>query len=407
MHKLLAVVAALSCWLGAACFAKDKPDTISPDEKVLVEGNTEFAIDLYKQLAQRESNLIFSPYSISTALAMTYAGARGETAEQMVKVLHFKLTEERMHPAWTNLSQRLQKDGTNGSPTILVANALWAQHGFAFRKEFLQLTQHHYHAELRHVDFARNSEDARQTINRWVAERTRDKIQELLKPGILEDTSRLVLTNAIYFKADWPLPFDKDKTKLEQFLISAKEQVAVPMMHERYKRPYPYFEGDNVQLLILPYKNSKLGLVLILPKQLDGLRELAHSLTMAQLNKWIDKCRVHNVDLTLPKFKMKAKSHLKTDLGQMGMTRLFTEKADLTGLSTESPMKLSEVVHEACMVVDEQGTEAAAATAVVAVQTTSLDMTPSASFRADHPFLFLIRDFSTGSTLFCGRLVKP
>jgi serpin B len=373
------------------------------DVAAVVGGNTEFAFDLYAKLRDKDGNLFYSPESISTALAMTYAGARGETADEMTKTLHFTLKEGRLHPAFHTLIEELNGAGKKRGYQLNVANALWGQKGFGFLPAFLKLTKDNYGAGLQEVDFAGATEQARRTINAWVEKQTKDKIKELLQPGIIDSSTRLVLTNAIYFKGDWDRQFRKDLTRKEAFHLSADKTADAMLMHDHGK--FKYFDGGSFQALEMPYKGKELSMVVLLPKKLDGLAELEKTLTAAKLSEWLPKVREQEVEVALPKFKMTSEFSLKNTLAAMGMKQLFDPgQADLSGMNGERNLFVSAVVHKAFVDVNEEGTEAAAATGVAV----KLAAAPVRNvFRADHPFVFLIRDNHSGSVLFLGRVVNP
>ncbi len=390
----------------------------SPDVLALARGNNEFAFDLYARLAQKDGNLIFSPYSISSALAMTYAGARGDTAAEMEKTLHFALEPAQLHPAFADLSARMTRSGNRDGGQLLVANSLWGQQGYPIRDDFLALTRDDYHAEMKELDFQRDTESARQTINHWVEQKTQDMIRELLKPDKLSRDSKLVLVNAIYFHSLWALPFPADQTKEEPFHASAGESVQVPMMH--LTTDFQYYEGDGVQVLELPYQGYHHSMVVILPKAADGMAEAEKDLTAERVEGWFAKLKKYEVVVALPKFTMTGEFGLGQELKAMGMPLAFKEgiegqpRADFSGISYRALGKsaclhISEVVHEARVEVTEEGTKAAAATAVgmVNVESGPPPSPPKAVFRADHPFLFLIRNRDTGSILFLGRVTSP
>lgn len=399
--------AALLLWVALAFMAlpisqaQDKPaDKPRTDLQTLVDGNTEFAFDLFARLAEKKGNVVFSPYSISNALGMTYAGARRETAEQMAKVLHFNVGQERLHPAFGELIADLQKEDKGRPYHLHVANSLWGQAGYPFADRFLQLTRKEYGAGLKEVDFAVDPEQARKTINHWVEERTKDKIKELLLPGDVSPNTRLVLTNAIYFKATWKIPFSKTATKEGIFEVAADKKALAPMMHHP-RGLFRYFEGDDFQWLELPYKGDRLAMVLLLPRKKGQLAELEKTLKPAAAQKAIEKLHYCAGPVTLPRFKVTLRISLAKDLKEMGMPLAFTN-ADFSGIAS-SRLAISDVIHKAYVDVDEAGTEAAAATAVLLKD----GKVRSFSFRADHPFLFLIRDTQTNSVLFQGRVTDP
>ena len=372
------------------------------DTTKVVQGNTAFALDLYGQLRSREGNLFFSPLSLSLALAMTYVGAQGQTAEQMATVLHFPANQEQMHQAFAAMSKDLL-DHKEKKYQLHIANALWGQKGYHFRDAFLQTTKTYYGAGLNEVDFRTAAEEARQTINAWVEEQTKEKIKDLIPPGALDALTRLVLTNAIYFKGDWVLPFKKEQTKDEAFKVSATQQVTVPMMQQTAF--FNYLDGEDFQALELPYVGDTLSMVVLLPKKIDGLVNFEGSLSVETLTEWLSKLESREVVVSLPRFTMTVEFALKEVLSAMGMPLAFSGEADFSGISEAEKLHIADVFHKAFVDVNEEGTEAAAATGVV-VRTTALGP-PPAVFRADHPFLFLIRDVRSGGIVFLGRLVQP
>jgi serine protease inhibitor len=376
------------------------------DRTALVAGNNDFAFDLYGKLAAQEGNLFLSPYSISTALGLADAGARGATAEEMAKALHFTLEPQRLNAAFGDLQKELNGDSKNRRFQLNVANALWGQKGYGFLPEYVQLARDDYGAAVKEVDFQGNAEKARQTINGWVEEQTQDKIKELLQPGVIMPDTRLVLTNAIYFKAAWLHPFNEKQTKKEDFRLPGDKKAGdVPLMHQN--EDYAYYEDDALQMVTLPYEGGELSMVVLLPKKVDGLPDLEKSLSAAKLAEWQGKAKTYDVDLILPKFKVTAEFGLKPALEGLGMKKAFTPGADFSGISKSEKLMISAVIHKAYVDVNEKGTEAAAATAVVFAPTAIPPVRQKATFRADHPFVFAIRHNATGSILFLGRVVNP
>lgn len=374
------------------------------DLPALVPGNTQFALELYDRLRGREGNLFLSPYSISSALAMTYAGARGNTAQEMADVLGFALKGEVLHATFGALTGSLNEKGRQGSFELSVANALWGQKGYKFLDSFLDLNSKHYGAGLNNVDFERNTEGARQTINAWVEKETRDKITELIKQGVLSAATRLVLTNAIYFKGDWASQFEEKRTRDEAFNISVGKSVMVPMMHKTEE--FGYMQADGFQALELPYEGDDLSMVVLLPREIEGLDAFEQSLAVESLNTWMAELSKQKVVVTLPRFKMTSEFGLAEILVAMGMKDAFSLKAaDFSGMTGRRDLFIDAVVHKAYVDVNEEGTEAAAATGVVMKLTAVRDEPPV--FKADHPFMFLIRDTTSGSILFMGRVVNP
>ncbi len=379
----------------------EEPAAPDPQAEV-VRGNNQFAWDLYAKLREAEGNLFFSPYSISTALAMTYAGARGETAEQMAETLHFTAPDEDLHRAMGALVDALNKAGEEGDFELAVANALWGQSGYEFLDAFTEMVEKSYGAGLERVDFQRQTEAARQTINQWVEDKTNERIEDLLKPGVLSPDTRLVLTNAIYFKGDWASQFDKDATRDRPFTRVGGDKIDVPMMYQKGEFRYG---GNNVcQILELPYEGDDLSMLVILPRTAEGLADLEKGLSPEWLDRWAQPMRKQEVHVYLPRFEITAEFSLKDVLIAMGMRDAFSEDADFSGMTGRRDLFISAVEHKAFVEVTEEGTEAAAATAVVMNERAApLPVT----FRADHPFLFLIRDNGTGSILFVGRVANP
>jgi serpin B len=377
--------------------------------EAVVEGNSELAFDLYAKLKDDPKikkdggNLFFSPYSISTALATTWAGARGRTEKQMAEVLHFTLPQTQLHKAFGSLEKKLNEAGEEGRYQLSVANALWGQAGYNFLAEFLELTERSYGAGLREVDFVTQAEKVRLIINAWVEEKTQEKIKDLIKPGVLDRLTRLVLTNAIYFKGDWANQFDKKQTRDEPFNLNRHKQVKVPMMHIKDK--FKYWADDRLQVLQLPYEGEELSMVILLPVKADGLAEMEKTLTSENLEKWLKGLRKQEVMVSLPKFKMTTDFELSEYLKKMGMPDAFSGDADFSGMTGDRSLFISNVIHKAFVTVDEEGTEAAAATAVT-MRTTSVPAPPKL-FRADHPFIFIIKDNRSESILFLGRVMNP
>lgn len=371
----------------------------------LVEGNTAFAVDLYREIRTADGNLFFSPFSISTALAMTFAGARGETAAQMAEVLHFEAPD--LHDAFARLNARLTAAEEPGGVRLAVANALWPQAGYAFLEKFIALLREKYASELVALDYQQDPEAARAEINSWVEARTEAKITELIPAGILKTLTRLVLVNAIYFKGSWKSRFEKGLTKDMPFRTGSGEVVRVPTM--RQVGEFAYQEFDDVQVLELPYSGCALSMVIVLPKKEDALEELESTLTAATLSRWTKALGKASevVGIHLPRFHAESACLLTDILQRLGMTDAFDmDLADFSGMDGRKAwLYVSIVLHKAFVDVDEEGSEAAAATAVVMDVRGSSG--PRTVFRVDRPFLFLIREMETGSVLFLGRVVDP
>jgi serpin B len=385
------------------------------DVAAVIQGNTRAAVDLYARLCGQEGNLFLAPYSISTALTLTSAGARGATAEQMARALHLALPPERLHPAFATLIREVNSGPRDGwrlgaalaRPAgfrLCTANALWGQKGTLFRDDFLRLAQNHYGAGLGVVDFRAAPDEARRVINAWAAKKTQGQIPDLLPADALSPATRLVLTNAIYFKGDWASRFPKAATRTEAFHTGGGRQAPAPLM--RQTAEFGYHDGGTFQALELPYAGRQLSMVVLLPRRADGLAGLEKALSADLLAGVFAGLRKQTVDVTLPRFQVAARFRLKETLSALGMASAFSPGADFSGMiSSPEPLALADVFHQARVEVNEEGTEAAAATAVE-VHALSLPPQPTV-FRADHPFLFLVRENRTGTILFLGRLADP
>jgi len=394
-----------------------------PVEEV-VSGNNEFAIEVYGKLrAEKEGNLFFSPYSISTALAMTYAGARSQTGIEMGEVLHFPVIEEKgnfkkggskesegigrdvFHRIYGQVSRDLNKRGKKGNYELSVANALWGQEGYKFLEEYIELVETSYGGKLESVDFVepKRRELSRQRINKWVEEQTNEKIKELIKKGSLDELVRLILTNAIYFKGKWADEFKEKWTRDERFSLDDGGEAKADLMHREGK--YRYYETEDMQLLELAYKGEEVSMLVLLPKEKVRIETIEEQLKPANLHGWVEKLAEQEVDVFLPRFKITSEFQLGEVLKSMGMRLAFSGSADFSGMTGKKDLFISAVIHKAFVEVNEEGTEAAAATGV-AMRLTAVVPRPVV-FRADRPFLFLIRDKVSGSILFIGRLMKP
>lgn len=359
-----------------------------------------FAFHLYRRLAEAQGNLFFSPFSLETALAMTAAGARGETAAEMEKVLGFG--DSGLDHGMFHTRLQALKPSDDSANQLNVANALWLQKDFSFLPEYLAFVTRHYGAALSTVDYIENLEGARSTINTWVERQTQEKIKELLKRGVLSSDTRLVLTNAIYFNGKWRHAFDARLTSPQPFHLNATTRIDVPMM--RGKQTVPYASLEGLSLLELPYKGEELSMVIVLPDTTEGLAALERRLTASQWDDWLSHLAPTEVSIALPRFKVTSEFQLDDQLKAMGMQKAFSSDADFSGMTGERSLAISAVVHKAYADVTEEGTEAAAATAVALEK---LMARPVPTFVADHPFVFMIRERSTATILFLGRLVDP
>jgi serpin B len=378
------------------------------DEAAIVSGSTSFATALYRELAAQPGGLFFSPSSITAALAMTGAGARGETWTELATALHLVPPPERLHPA---LGRLLKATSGASGVELATANALWVQAGYTLRPEYLALVREVYRAALEEVDFKSAEESVRERINGWVDAQTKGRIRDLVPPGILTALTRLVLVNAIYFKGSWSAPFDREGTREEPFYRLGGAAASTPLMHRTAS--YRLVEDRNTQTIELPYGDGALAMVVVLPRQRDGLPTLEKGLDGARLDALltqIDNNHPREVEVHLPRFRVEASFRLDDVLQRLGARRAFDrERTDFSGMTADpAGLYIGAVLHRAFVEVNEEGTEAAAATAVVMVLGAAMvKPAPPPIFRADHPFLFLIRDRRTKLVLFLGRLLDP
>jgi serpin B len=430
LHKRLVplslAVAALVSFAAVSC-GEPKPSdapAAASDLAPVVSGNTAFALDLFARIreASVEGNLFFSPYSVSTALAMTYTGARGNTEHEMATVLHIATLagaaaqgeapsgprfweRDRVSATFAALERSLAADPEARGYALHIANSLWGQDGYPFLDGFLKTLERNYGAVMNRVDFVNDAEGARRTINAWAEEKTKERIRDLIPSGALDQATTLVLTNAIYFKGLWTWQFDKNATRNAPF-FGESGQTAVPMMFQ--KHDFRYLEMDGVQVLDMPYRGGNVSMTVILPGKgrPGGLAALERELTPAKLDVWLLGLHEQEVLVYMPKFTMTwGTEELADDLIALGMGDAFRPGvADFSGMDGTRDLFISNVFHKAFVAVDEEGTEAAAATAVAMKR---MAASPQTVFRADHPFLFLIRDHESGSILFMGRMADP
>jgi len=384
------------------------PDVGMSEQALLVEGNSAFTFDLYQALKEEDGNLFYSPYSISLALAMTYAGARGETAEQMAGTLQFLLDQDKLHPAFNWLDAELagRGEGAEGKDgegfRLNIVNAIWGQKDYDFLSTFLDVLAENYGAGLRMLDFMTETEKSRLAINDWISDQTEARIEDLIPQGALSELTRLVLTNAIYFNAAWAYPFDEDITSDSQFYLLDGGQVSVPMMKQT--ESFGYTDGEGYQAVELQYDGGELSMVILLPE--DGNFEaFEEGLQGQQVSDIISGLQPSEVALTMPQFEFESEFSLTDTLAGMGMPIAFSGAADFSGMTGNRELFISDVVHKAFVAVDEAGTEAAAATAVIMELTAMPDFLVEVTI--DSPFIFLIRDIETGAILFVGRVMNP
>ncbi len=368
----------------------------------VVNANNQFAFDLYSELDKSEDgNMFYSPYSISAALAMTYEGAEGQTADEIKSVFHFP-EDNILRPNFAAIYNDINKE--NGDYELKTGNALWVQKDYSFLQEYISRVENYYGGKAAILDFKKETEKSRQTINSFIEEQTNDKIKDLIPKGYLDEMTRLVLTNAIYFKGIWEWEFDKDDTRDGIFRITPDNTVETSMMHMNPEEAkFNYAETEDLQILELPYKGDKISMLILLPT--ENLDVIESSLTTEKLNGYKSQMKETKLDsISLPKFEFDTKYFMKDTLISLGMPTAFSENADFSGMTGKKDLFISHVIHQAYVGVDEEGTEAAAATAVVMTMSAVLQRKV---FNADHPFIFLIQEKDTGNILFFGRVVDP
>ena len=367
-------------------------------------GMHRFAAAAYRQLAGKDGNLILSPFSISTALSMLLDGARGQTAAGIAATLQQTRPGPGYHAAVAALAAELTKQANLGSNQLAIANGLWVQKGFPLEAEFEKTIRTVYQAPLTPLDFEMHTEQARQEINSWTAQHTKDRIQDLFAPGSIEAATRLVLTSAIYFYGKWNSPFDPTNTRAEPFQLGGGRTVDAQFMHQ--KADFLYGETPEAQILEMKYQGTPIVFDILLPKTNDGLAALEQSIKPDDLSAWLSALTSRKVETAIPKFRAESAFSLGGVLSGMGMADAFQRTADFSGIDGRRDLSVGEVVHKAFVEVSEEGTEAAAATGI-AVHALAMRRQEQTIFRADHPFLFFIRDATSGVILFEGRLAQP
>jgi serpin B len=361
-----------------------------------------FAVDMYKVLAtDNNENIFFSPFSISIALGMTYAGAEGSTKQQISEVLNFPINDKALHKKLGALQNELIGKSQKGVE-VSIANQLWADQNYKFKCAYTRGVKRNYSAPVKRVDFYSKPDECRLEINKWVEQQTKDRIKDLLPDGSISSLTKLVLTNAIYFKGQWDNKFDMDLSKEDVFFKSSEEKIATTFMNERAK--YKIYNGDDLQMLELPYTGKDFSMLVLLPNEGVSLNDIERTITFNAISAFAEQLVESEVIVSLPKFKFNAEYGLKPVLSSMGMPIPFSNGADFSRMSGNTDLKIDEVFHKAFVEVSEEGTEAAAATAVVIVLKSVII---PVEFIANRPFIFVIRENSTGAFLFMGRVTNP
>jgi serpin B len=385
-------------------FQGSAPLVVSKEVQQIAANNNEFAFELYDQLSEKEGNMFFSPFSVSSALAMTYAGSDKATATEMANIMHFSENQPKFHTDFESYLKALKQN--NKEVILRYANRIWVQKNMTIEAPFKTICDTHYNAEVALVDFipSREREKSRFTINDWVAKQTEQKILNLIPKGILTEATRLVLTNAIYFKGNWAQKFDEKLTRDRVFSVSKDATVKVPFMWQNGM--YRYALNPEAQLIELPYEGAGMSMVLVLPQPGKTIK----GWDTKGLASWINTLQlqgVQEVNVTFPKFKFTKETRLKTELQSMGMNLPFSPAADFSKMTKEEQLYISAVIHKAFVEVNEDGTEAAAATAVVMKDRVISKQGEPPTFNANRPFVFVIKDNATGSILFMGRVSNP
>jgi serpin B len=379
------------------------PEVPPGDRQAVVAGNTAFALDLYEALGEREGNVLVAPHGVSVALAMTYAGARAETAGQMARTLHLDLPPQRLHAAFGAIGDRLGPVGAGratGAVELATANALWGRDDRVYREPFLTTIRDHYGAGFERLDL-RDPEAARAAVNDRIAAGTNGRIEELLHASDLSGATEMVLTNAVFFRGAWLHPFDERYSRPGEFFLDDEASVTTPFMG--VTASFPCFAGDGITAVELPYDGERLAMVLVVPQRRHGLADVEAGLTPARLGRWLEELEEQAVHVHMPRIALGSRHHLARPLAAMGMPDAFAPgRADFSGIcGAPGTLWIDRVIHQTFIELDERGTEAVAGTAVV------LKRGGGRVVRADHPFLFLIRDRETGVILFLGRVADP
>jgi serpin B len=410
MKKLFILLLSIGIIAMGACKTKQKTHTETDKSSMnlstsshLVADNNAFAFDLYKKINPDNTNCFYSPFSISAAMAMTYAGAKESTSTQMATVMRFPDNKAPFYSEYKDYLEKLKL--YNNENTIMgIANSIWAQQDYKFKKEFFAIIKDYFLSEINNLDFKKDPEGSRKQINQWVENKTNQKIKYLIQQGMIDDLTRLVLVNAIYFKAAWSMPFDKNNTKKMNFNISSNNPVSVDYMVA--ENMYKFYDDTELSAIEIPYSNNNLSMLIVMPKAYEGLGVLKNNIGIGFYNKINSQTVNQTVKLMMPKFTINSEYELSKIFKDMGMTEAFSDRADFSDM-TVSPkeLKISKVVHKTFIATDEAGTEAAASTAVIMrIKSAPVQVK---EFKIDRPFLFVIKDNANGSILFMGNIYNP
>lgn len=365
----------------------------------ILQANKKFAFDIYHNLRDNEGNLFYSPYSLSTALAMTYAGANGETKSQMAKVLHFNEEDKTLHKSYSIMQEKFNKLNCDNIKLEL-ANGLWADQNWKFLDTYFDLIANNYNAVARNIDM-RDGVKTAEIINNWTSDKTHGKIDEIVSPEDF-DLARLIIANAIYFKGTWKYQFDKEYTKKNNFFLHNKSKVEVDFM--QLSDTLNYFENERAQILELFYSGGDISMILILPNKRSGIRNFENNFSLEEYESWHNFLKPVDINVFLPKFKLEYEKEFKEVLSDLGMPIAFSRAADFSGMTGKQDLQIDKVKHKSFIEVNEEGSEAAAATVVIMREKSAAI---KKTFNANRPFIFIIKENNTNSILFMGRIENP
>lgn len=365
----------------------------------IIESNNRFSFDIYQKIKSKNENIIFSPVSITSAFAMTYVGAKNVTFNEIADVFYFNTNKSIFNSSYKNLFE----DKLKGKPAFYNANSLWIQKDLELNPDFLSINKEYYSSSIHFSDFLNDSESSRLNINRWVEKNTNGKITNLLQPSSIDNTTRLVLINALYFKASWKKQFKKEKNTEAQFQIAKRDFVNTTFMNNSINTWY--YEDKYAQVIDIPYSDENISLMIILPKSLRKLRKLEKNLNYDYYKKYIENKQKMRVKLSIPKFNIESDFDLNKTLQSLGIKNAFSSSANFSGISVKEKLYISKVIHKAKIRIDEEGTEAAAATAVI-MRKTSM-MLENVEFIANKPFIYILRNNETNCIYFMGKILNP
>ncbi len=375
----------------------------SQNKTNIIESNNKFTFELFSMVADEQKNIFLSPFSVSAALAMTYEGARGKTRKEMSEVLHFPENAKEINESYKELISKTQKTKNPEYYLFNIANSVWAQKDFNFLHSYFETVKSYYDAQIEGVDFrtAKDREIAVKKINDWTAKKTKNKIKNLLDNSSVDGDTKMVLVNAVYFLAQWDKKFNEKATQKDIFYtLNGKTQKEFMYVNNRMK----YAETDKFKMVEIPYKGKRASMIIVLPEKSYDFSLFEKEFGYDDFKNLYEKSEYKNIKLAVPKFKTEYKTDLAETLYSAGMKHAFTNRADFSGMTCKKELRIDKVIHQTFINIDESGTEAAAATAVIMKRITSVNPSGAIEFKADRPFLYFIKDNTTGSILFMGKL---